>query len=66
MKKKKERDHLKSVEITCLAPDAQEVSVGRHSMAGTLASRQRQMELWRSCRGIAPSSSTSNGRRGGP
>lgn len=28
MKKKKERDHLKSVEITCLAADAQEVLVG--------------------------------------
>ncbi|MBI3476406.1 MAG: glycoside hydrolase family 13 [Acidobacteria bacterium] len=28
MKKEKERDHLKSVEITCLAPEAQEVLVG--------------------------------------
>jgi len=28
MKKEKERDHLKSVELTCLAPDAQEVFVG--------------------------------------
>ena len=28
MKRNKERDHLKSAEITCLAPDAQEVSVG--------------------------------------
>lgn len=28
MKRKKERDHPKSVEITCFAPDAQEVFVG--------------------------------------
>ena len=28
MKKNEHRDHLKSVEISCLAPDAQEVSVG--------------------------------------
>lgn len=28
MKKKKERDPLKSVEVTCVAPEAQEVSVG--------------------------------------
>ena len=28
MKKKKERHHLKSVEISCFAPDAQEVSIG--------------------------------------
>ena len=28
MKTKSERDHLKSAEITCFAPDAREVSVG--------------------------------------
>ncbi len=28
MKKKKERHQLKSVEISCFAPDAQEVSIG--------------------------------------
>jgi len=28
MKRKKERDHLKSVEIACVAPDAREVCVG--------------------------------------
>lgn len=28
MRRKNERDHLKSAEITCFAPDSQEVSVG--------------------------------------